>query len=132
MPDEGRNRPKRACGTRFINHKVAAIGRFLDRYGAYIAHLTSLSEDSSVRAVDWQKLKGYLLKWRETKIVIGCALFHDILQPAAVMCKALQDDEVCIVGAIEAVLKTAQAITSLTGTLKLICRECSFLFERAC
>ena len=29
------------------------------------------------------------------------------------MCKALQDDEVCIVGAIEAVLKTAQAITSL-------------------
>ena len=29
------------------------------------------------------------------------------------MCKALQDNEVCIVGTIEAVLKTAQAITSL-------------------
>ena len=113
LPDEGGNRPKRACGTRFISHKVAAIGRFLDRYGAYIAHLTSLSEDSSVRAVDRQKLKGYLLKWRETKIVIGCALFHDILQPAAVMCKSLQDDEVCIVGAIVVVLKTAQAITNL-------------------
>ena len=113
MPDEGGNRPKRACGTRFISNKVAAIGRFLDRYGAYIAHLTFLSEHSSVRAVDLQKLKGYLLKWQETKIVIGCALFQDILQPAAVMCKVLQDDEVSIVGPIEAVLKTAQSITNL-------------------
>ena len=57
--------------------------------------------------------KGYLLKWWETKLVIGCALFHDILKPAARMCKALQDDEVCIVGAIEAVLKTVQAIESV-------------------
>ena len=113
LPMEGGNRPLRACGTRFITHKVAAIGRLLDRYGAYIAHLTSLTEDSSVRLADRQRIKGYLLKWAETKIVLGCALFHDILKPAAIMCKGLQDDELCVVGAIEAVLKTAQEITCL-------------------
>ena len=46
MPDKGGNRPLRACGTRFVCHKVAAIGRFIDRYGAYIAHITA---DSSIR-----------------------------------------------------------------------------------
>ena len=102
LPKEGGNRPIRACGTRFISHKVAAIGRFLDRYGAYIAHLTSLTEDTSVRAVDRQKIKGYLLKWREILVVLFF-LFHNILKPAALMCKGLQDDELCIVGAIEAV-----------------------------
>ena len=33
------NRPLCACGTRFIDHKIAAISRFLDKYGAYICHL---------------------------------------------------------------------------------------------
>ena len=47
LPQQSGNRPLRACGTRFISHKVAAIGRVLDRYGAYIAHLIELTEDSS-------------------------------------------------------------------------------------
>lgn len=113
MPKEGGNRPIRACGSRFICHKVAAIGRFIDRYGAYISHLIALTEDSSVKAVDRQKLKGYVLKWRDSKIVFGCALFYDILKPAATLCKALQDDEICIVTAIEGVLKTNKAIEHL-------------------
>ena len=57
----------RACGTRFISHKVAAIGRLLDRYGAYIAHLTELIENSSTKAADKQKLKGYVKKWCDSK-----------------------------------------------------------------
>ena len=115
LPKERGNRPIRACGTCFISHKVAAIGRFLDHYGAYIAHLTTLLQDSSVRAVDRQKLKGYLLKWRGIILVVGCALFYD-LELAALLCKGLQDDEVCIVGALEAILKTAQEIQSLQNT----------------
>jgi hypothetical protein len=67
LPMEGGNRPLRACGTRFITHKIVALGRFIDRLGAYLCHLSSLVEDSSVRAVDRQKLKGYMLKWRDAK-----------------------------------------------------------------
>ena len=46
------NRPLRACGTRFVSHKVAAINRFIERYGAYINHLIALTEDPCVKAAD--------------------------------------------------------------------------------
>ena len=46
LPNEGSNRPLRACRTRFVSHKVAGISRLLDHYGAYLAHFTNLTEDS--------------------------------------------------------------------------------------
>ena len=55
IPKEGGNRPLRACGTLFITHKVLALGRLIDRFGSYISHLSSLTEDSTVRGVDKQK-----------------------------------------------------------------------------
>ena len=66
MPTRG-NRPLRACGTRFVAHKVAALGRLIDRYGAYLDHLTSLIEDPKVKSVDKEKLQGYIRKWRDTR-----------------------------------------------------------------
>ena len=108
MPTKG-NRPLRACGTRFVAHKVAALGRLIDRYGAYLAHLTALIEDPRVKSVDKEKLRGYVRKWRDTKMLLGCALFHDVLKPCAVLCKVLQEDEVCVVGAIESLLKTEES-----------------------
>ena len=116
MPDKGGNRPLHACGTRFVTHKVAALGRLIDRYGAYVNHLTALTEDSTVKACDKQRLKGYILKWRTGKMLQGSALFHDLLRPCAIPCKVLQDDEVCIVSAIEVVLKTNKAIERFNTT----------------
>ena len=107
------NRPLRACGTRFVSHKVAAINRFIERYGAYINHLISLTEDSSVKPADKQKLKGYIGKWKEAKITFGCAMFHDLLKPAGILCKALQYDDVSITDALEAMVKTAKSIEKL-------------------
>ena len=116
VPDEGGNRPLRACGTRFVSHKVAALGRLVNRYGAYVNHLTALTEDSTVKACDKQKLKGYVRRWRHSKTLLGCALFHDLLKPAGNLCKALQDEEICVVSAIEAVLKTNKAIDKFSTT----------------
>ena len=62
MPTTGGGRPFRACSTRFITHKVAALERVVDRFGAYFNHLANLSEDPVVKSVDRQKLKGYLLQ----------------------------------------------------------------------
>ena len=91
-------------------HKVAALERIIDRFGAYVSHLSSLTEDTSVRAVDRQKLVGYVRKWRDVKIMLGGAYFHDVLKPMSVLCKALQSDEICVVRALEAILKTTRAI----------------------
>ena len=38
---------------------VSAISRLIDRYGAYLSHIISLTEDPTVKAADRQKLKGY-------------------------------------------------------------------------
>ena len=45
FPDDGGVRPSRVCGTRFISHKVLALERILDRYGAYLNHFLALIED---------------------------------------------------------------------------------------
>ena len=84
-------------------HKVSALERIIKQYDVYLNHLALLSEDSSLKAKDRQKMKGYLLQWCKGKLLLGCALFLDILKPAAVLCKVLQDDELCVVAAIESI-----------------------------
>ena len=113
----GGNRPLRACGTRFVAHKVAVLERVVSRFGAYCNHLTNLSEDHTVKSVDRQKLKGYVLQWQRAKMLLGCAFFHDLLKPAAILCKTLQANDVCIVEAIEAILKTTKHIEKLASLM---------------
>ena len=80
-----------------IAHKVAVLGRLIDRFGAYLSHLTAMMEDSSIKAVDRQKFKGYIQKWQNSKFLLGCAFFHDLLKPSAVLSKIIQEDELCVV-----------------------------------
>ena len=102
-------RPLRASGTRFVSHKVAALRRVLERFGAYLNHLCSLSHDASVKSVDKQKLTGYTRHWRDAKVLVGCAVFSDLLRPAAILCEVLQKNEVCILNAVEITLKTKKS-----------------------
>ena len=90
-----------------MSHKVAALNRFTNRCGAYLCHMISLTEDPAVKAVDKQKLKGYIKKW---KVLVGCAFFHDLLKPCCVLSKVLQDEELNIIDIIEAIMKTNKAI----------------------
>jgi hypothetical protein len=62
-------------------------------------------EDRTIKAGDKANLKGYTRKWQDRKMLFGCGLFNDLLQAAAILYKALQADEMCVVTAIEAVLK---------------------------
>ena len=103
MPASGGNRPLRACGTQFVGHKVAALNRLVDQYGAYLAHLLELTEEPRVKPCDKQRLKGYYKKWHDGKMILGCAFFHDVLKPCASLSQALQAEDINIVDAIEAV-----------------------------
>lgn len=93
LPTSGGTQPLRVCGTRFIAHKVGILGRLIDRFGAYLAHLTTMTDYSSIKAVDRQKSKGYIGKWQNSKYLLGTALFHDLLKPSAIMCKVLRKDK---------------------------------------
>ena len=41
-------------------------------------HLAALIEDKATKSNDKQQLKGFLLKWRERKIHLACALYVQV------------------------------------------------------
>ena len=58
-------------------------------------------------------MKGYILKWCDLKMLLSCAFFHDLLKPSATLCKMLQADDVCVLGALEALLKTSTSMEKI-------------------
>ena len=103
--DDAGTRPVRASGSRWISHKLDAMRRVLSRYGAYTNHLAALSEDSSVKAID-------RLGTIENGLIFGCAVFSDLLAPCSVLSKAMQSDDLDILGAISSVVKLVKILTS--------------------
>ena len=49
-------------------------------------------------------------------MLFGCAYFYDILKPMSVLCKALQSDEICVVQALESILKTSKVVEKVKET----------------
>jgi len=72
-----------------VSHKVAALERVVARFSAYSAHLTAMTEDSSMQPADRQKMKGYVMKWQISQISLGCASFRDILRGPYLNCVKL-------------------------------------------
>ena len=109
VPPKGGHKPLHAHETHFVDHKVhvAALDRLIDHFGAYLSHLTNLIDDPRTKPGDWQKLKGYLLKWQDGNMLFGSAYLCDLLKPSSILCKILQEDDVCMVRAIEAVVRTS-------------------------
>ena len=106
-------RPIRACGTRWVCHKLSAMKRVLCKYGAYTVHLTTLSEDSSMKPADRAKFKGYLRKWVDAKYLLGCALFINLLTPCSIFSKSMHGDELDILGALTYLLRTVKETNKL-------------------
>lgn len=67
----GEKRPIRACGTRFIAQKVAALSRMIEKFGAYMNHMNILIEDPSTKSADKAKLRGYVKKWQKSEMLLG-------------------------------------------------------------
>ena len=104
----------RACGTRWVSHKLNAMKRVLSKYGAYAAHFSALSCDSSLKATDCAKLTGYVRKWVDAKYLLGCALFVDLLTPCAIFSKSMQGDNLDILGALTSLVRTVKETNKLT------------------
>ena len=105
MP-KGGTHPLRAHGTRFVSHKIEALNGMIDRYGAYMNHLIALTEDHTVKSSDKQKLEGYIKVWKNSKVLLGCAVFAEILKPVGILSKVLQNEEICLYESIESMMKT--------------------------
>jgi len=126
---EGGNLPVRAHGSRWITYKRRALQRVVDRYGAYLSHLATLIEDTSIKSTDRQRLKGYLLKWREARMIIGSALYTDALKPASLLSLTLQDDDINIVQGIKHILKSHSSLKKLTSQNPVACSSVTWSFS---
>jgi len=85
----------------------------VDRYGIYIAHLSTLVEDKSLNASDRAHLKGYLLKWKKPEVLVSCALYIGALKPIPCLSLTLQREKADIVSSIENTLKSVKYLQSL-------------------
>ena len=111
--DDAGVRPVRACGSRWVSHKLSAMSRVVSKFGAYTSHLAALSEDSSVKAADRAKLKGYLNKWLDAKYLLGCAFFVDLLLPCSIFSKVMQSDTLDVLSAFTSLLRSVKELNKL-------------------
>ena len=110
---EGGDMPVRSQGSRWIAHKRKALQRLVDRYGAYINHLTTLVADSSISSTDRARLSGYLHKWQQAKMLVGSALYVDVLKSPSLLSLTLQDDDLDIVLGLKHILKSVKSLKKL-------------------
>ena len=103
----------RSEGSRWITHKRKVLQRVFDRYSAYMCHLATLSEDSSLKSEDRARIAGYHKKWSYTKILIDCALYSKVLKPPSIHSLTLQGSDLDIVFAMKQILKTSDPLKSL-------------------
>ena len=113
LPASG-NLPVRCNGTRWISHKRKALQRLLDRYGAYINHLATLSEDLSIASADRARLKGYCSNWMNFRMLIGAAMYTDILKSPSCLSLTLQEEKLDVIKAIQHLLKARKSLQSLS------------------
>ena len=78
--------------------------------------MIAMTEDTSLKPVDRQKVKGYVPKWQDSKILLGCALFHSLLRLCYILCKVLQEEEIRVARTIEAVMKTKKSFEKIKST----------------
>ena len=98
-----------------MSHKWNAIKRVLAKYDAYTNHLVALSRDPSVKAVDKAKLMGYCTRWVDTKYILGCAVFVDVLSPC-VLSKVMQYDHLDILAALLRSIKEIDKLSAMPVT----------------
>ena len=73
-----------------------ALQRVVDRYGAYITHIAALIEDTSLKSDDRARLKGYVKKWKQARMLIGVAMYIDALKAPSLLSLSLQEDNLDI------------------------------------
>lgn len=77
--------------------------------------MATLIEDKLIKSTHRQHLKGYLLKWREARTLIGSVLYADVLKLASLLSLTLQDDDIDIVQGIKHILKSHSSLRKLSS-----------------
>ena len=95
-------RPKKANGTRWVQHKHRAVQALLQSYGPIVVHLdnNSSDENKAVPAADRCKFKNYKSQLTSLKFVLNLLLLNELLAPLSALSLCLQQQSVDVLTAV--------------------------------
>ena len=79
--ENGQVKPSKASGTPWIDRQLRAMKAFVDKWGLYLAHIQNVIADTS-KANDKATLEGKRRRIAQASVLLKCAMFVDILEPA--------------------------------------------------
>ena len=98
-------RPLKAAGTRWIDHKLRAMERLVEKFGLYTAHLQNVISTCKILK-DRAVLEGKFSKLVDAKVLLRSALFIDILAEAKKFSLITQKSNINIVEVVDYVETT--------------------------
>ena len=118
-------RPVKATGTRWIDHKLRAMDRFIEKFGIYAQHLQHVISTTS-NSKDRATLEGKFTKLVDAKVLLRSAFFTDVLAEAKKFSLNTQRSNINIITIIDHVEETKHNYERL---LKKLRRNPAFVFE---
>ena len=93
-------KPDKATGTRWIDHKLRATQKVVDKYGLYTQHLQNVIADTS-KQTDRATLEGKFKKLIDASVLLRGAFFIDVLAEAKAFSLKTQKDDIKIIDIVE-------------------------------
>ena len=93
-------KPDKATGTRWIDHKLRATQKVVDKYGLYTQHLQNVIADTS-KQTDRATLEGKFKKLIDASVLLRGAFFIDVLAEAKAFSLKTQKDDTNIIDIVE-------------------------------
>ena len=97
--------PLKATGTRLNDHKIAAMGHVIEKFGLYTQHLQH-SINTAKKSQDHTTLQGKFTKLINAKFLLRCALFTDVLAEAKHFCLITREQNIDIIRILNSVKNT--------------------------
>ena len=79
--EDGRVKPSKCSGTRWIAHVLRSMSGLIDKFGLYLQHFETIISDTT-KKTDKATLEGKSKKLTDASILLRSALFIDLLEPA--------------------------------------------------
>ena len=98
-------KPVKATGTCWIDHRMQAMQRLVDKYGVYCQHLQhAIPETKSAK--DRAMLKGKFQKLTDAKVLLQSCLFVDVLSAAKQFSLVTPKSDIDIISIVDSVEST--------------------------
>ena len=87
--------------------------RILDKFGLYITHQENVATDTSYRAIERNRIKGYLNKWKNSKMLVNLCFYLELLKTIVQLSLNFQKQKLNIIYAAIALGKVKENLLKL-------------------